>query len=291
ALVVDYVRCAVRLGERCLVRGTDRADDGGAEMARPLAGDEPHAASGRMKQQRCPGADLVGLAQQIAHRHALQHHGGARPVVHFIGKLDEPVRRHQPLLRVAAQGTGIGAAIPDLEVAYPWPDRDHLARALRARNERQWHLVEARALIYVDEVDPDRMLLELHLPLTGLADPDGFPLHDLGTALLVDADSLRQEATPCYKSRTALGLLPWMRAPDPVKICCDGPCGCRSCHSATMTAFYGLRAGTSRGNHARQHVPKVESANRPGCQRCLPRPLGMLRIWQAGPAGRPFLPR
>ena len=150
-----------------LLGRADGADGGGAQVPRPLAGDEADAAGGRMQQQRRALADLVGLAQQVAHRHALQHHGGAGLVVDAVGQLDEPVGGHHPLLGVAAHGARIGAAVADLEVGHAGAHGHDLAGSLRAGHERRRHLVEARALIDVDVVDAHGMLLERTWPGPG----------------------------------------------------------------------------------------------------------------------------
>ena len=81
----------------------------------------------------------------------------------LVGQLDQAVGGHHPLLGVAADGAGVGAAVADLEVGHAGADRHDLAGTLRARHERQRHLVEARALVDVDVVDADRVLLEPHL--------------------------------------------------------------------------------------------------------------------------------
>ena len=65
---------AVRPRELRLLRAADGADHGRAEVARPLAGDQPDAAGGRMDQHGVAGADLVGAPQQVLGGHALEHH-------------------------------------------------------------------------------------------------------------------------------------------------------------------------------------------------------------------------
>ena len=189
-LVVDDVRAARRLGELRLVGRADRADDRCAEMLGPLAGDQADAARRRVQQHGRVLADLVGLAQQVAHRHALQHHRRAGLVVDAVRQLDETVHRHQPLFRVAADRASVGATVADLELGHAGADRHHLAGTLVARNERHRHLVEARALIGIDVVDAHRMLLQPHLPRPRLADLHALPLHHLGAAVLMDADGV-----------------------------------------------------------------------------------------------------
>ena len=99
---------------------------------RPLAGDQTDAARGGVKQQRGAGPDLIGLPQQVAHRHALQHHGGAGLVVDAVGQLDQPVRRHHPFVRVTAERARVGAAVTDLEIGYAGADSHDFAGAFAA---------------------------------------------------------------------------------------------------------------------------------------------------------------
>ncbi len=59
----------------------------------------------------------IGLAQQVAGRHALQHHGGGGDVVDGVGQLDEAIGGDEPLVGIGAEDTRIGDAVADLEVA------------------------------------------------------------------------------------------------------------------------------------------------------------------------------
>ena len=93
--VVDDVVEAMRLGERDLVGRAGGADDGRAEMFRPLAEDQPDAAGGGVKQDRVAGLHLEGPAQEIFGGHALQHHRRGLLVGDAVRHLDQPVGRDQ----------------------------------------------------------------------------------------------------------------------------------------------------------------------------------------------------
>ena len=180
-LVVDDVRAAVLLGERRLLGSADGADDRGAQVPRPLTGDEADAACRRMQQHGRALADLV---------------------VDLVRQLDQPVGGHHPLLGVAAGRPGVGTAVTDLEVRHAGPYGHDLARSFRAGHEGERHLVEPGALIDVDVVDAHTMLLEPHLAGTGRRNLHAVPLHDLGAACLVDADGVDHG---CYS------ILVWCR--------------------------------------------------------------------------------
>src|SRR5688572_3710856 len=83
-----------------------------------------------------------------------------------------------------------GKPVARLEIADPLADRLHHAGALVAGDLRQLHRVQTRALVDVDEIDPDRGMADAGLPGAGVTDLDVVVLHDLGTTLLVEADCL-----------------------------------------------------------------------------------------------------
>src|SRR5262249_35925892 len=121
-------------------------------------------------------------------RRPLEHAGGGVFWAAAGGARGARVGRPPPLLRITADGARVGTPVADLEVGHPGPDGDDLAGPLRSRHERQRHLVEAGALIDVDEIDADGVLLEPHLAGTRCGHLHAFPLHHLRAACLVDAD-------------------------------------------------------------------------------------------------------
>jgi len=76
----------MRLGELCLLIAADGADDGGAEMFRPLAEDKTDAACRGMEQDGVAGLDAIGLTDQILHRQALEHHRRRGLVIEAVGQ-------------------------------------------------------------------------------------------------------------------------------------------------------------------------------------------------------------
>src|SRR5216684_3378495 len=86
---------------------------------------------------------------------------------------------------------GIGYAVAFLQVGHARADRLDHARALVARDLRQLHRIEPRALIGVDEIDADGGVAHAHLALARLADRDVLELEHFRTALLVVADCFR----------------------------------------------------------------------------------------------------
>ena len=183
------MRRAVILGELDLLVRTRRADHRRAEVLRPLAGDQANAAGRGVEQQDRVGADLVGLAQQIAHRHALQHHRGRRFIGDPVGQLHGTVGRHQALLRVGAHGIGVGDAVARLELSYATADIRDFTGAFHAHHGGQVRQgIEAAALIGIDIVEAHGVVLDADLAGARLADVDVLPLEFFGSAMLVDAD-------------------------------------------------------------------------------------------------------
>ncbi len=67
--------------ELALVSAAGGADHGAAEMLDPLRRNQADAAGCCVPQQGGARADAVGALDQVAHGHALQHHGRRRLVV------------------------------------------------------------------------------------------------------------------------------------------------------------------------------------------------------------------
>ena len=105
------------------------------------------------------------------------------------GDLDHAVGGDQPLFGIGADRPGISDAAPDLQVAHALADRGDDAGPFHARDEGKRRLwVEAGAVIDVDEVEPDRRLLDLDLAGAGLADLDLLPFEDFGPAIFMHPD-------------------------------------------------------------------------------------------------------
>ena len=75
----------MRFGEFGFLLGADGADHRGADMVQPLAGDEADAAGGGVEQYGVALVDLEGTADEILHRHALQHHRRGSLIVDVVG--------------------------------------------------------------------------------------------------------------------------------------------------------------------------------------------------------------
>src|SRR5262249_750750 len=91
--VEDDLVGAVFLGEFGLVLRTDGADHVGAEIVRPLAGDEADAAGGGMDEHGVTLLPSIGTAEQILYRHAFEDHAGGLFVADLVRQLHRPVGR------------------------------------------------------------------------------------------------------------------------------------------------------------------------------------------------------
>ena len=126
------------LGELRLVVAADGADDGGAEMLRPLAEDKADAARRGVKQDRVAGFDAIGLADQVLCRQALQHHRRGGRVVDAVGQFEQPVGRDQPRFGIGAERrTAIGDAVAGLQIGDAGSDFLDDAGCLAAQAARQ----------------------------------------------------------------------------------------------------------------------------------------------------------
>ena len=125
------------------------------------------------------------------HRHALQHHRGGLLVADALGDFDHALGRHHARLAIGAGEPGISDAIACLQVLHALAHGLDHARGLVAGHHRQLHRVEARALIGIDEVDPDRGVPDAHLSRTGVGDRDVVHLQCFRSAVLMETDCLR----------------------------------------------------------------------------------------------------
>ena len=166
-------------------------------MLGPLRQDQADAAGGGMQQDGFAGFDAIGLADQILHRQALQHHRRRGLVVDAVGQFDQAIGRDQPRLGIGAdRGGAIGDAVARLQIGDAGADfLDHAGR-LAAETARQLARINAGAIVDVDEVQSDRGVANPRLARTGLAELDLLPDQNLGTTGLVKADRMRHGVTP-----------------------------------------------------------------------------------------------
>ena len=181
------------IGEReiGLRLGADGADDMRAERLGPLARQQADAARRGVDQHPMSGLDLEGLVQQIPDRQPLQHQHGALLVGDVVGQLDQLVPGNVALGGIAAEIEIVGDAVAGMKIGDAGPDRHNLAGGFIAGDERQpRRLVEAGAVIDVDEVQADGMLADANLAGSGRRHVDGFVNQGFRTTHLVHAHGL-----------------------------------------------------------------------------------------------------
>ena len=88
----------------------DDADDDGAQVERPLQGDEPDAAGRRVDHDHLSAPDPPHSSQQAFRRHPLEHRRGGEAVAHPQGNAHQPLCGHHSLLHV---GAGLRVRIGD----------------------------------------------------------------------------------------------------------------------------------------------------------------------------------
>ncbi len=108
--------------------------------------------------------DLECLVQEIPDRQPFQHQDRTLLVGDMVGQFYELVGRNVPFARIAAEIEIIGDAVAGVKVGHAGPNRQHLAGRFIAGDERQSRrLVEAGAVIHIDEVQADRVLADMDL--------------------------------------------------------------------------------------------------------------------------------
>ncbi len=166
-------------------------------MLGPLAEDQADAARRGMEQDGLAGFDPIGLADQILHRQALQHHRGGGLVIDAVGQLDQAIGRNQPRLGIGAERCiSIGDAVAGLQIGDAGPDFLDDAGRLAAEPARQRDRINARTIVDVDKVQSHRGVSNARLARTGLAKLDLLPDQNFGLTGLVKADGMRHGIAP-----------------------------------------------------------------------------------------------
>ena len=134
-----------------------------------------------MDQHRIAGLHAIGAAQQVGGGQALQHHGGS-------GVESDVFREHQQAVGRDVAHLGVGGSIADLDLADPGADRRHHPGAFEADARLQRQRVEAGAMVDVDEIEPDCMLLDGRLAGGRRRNGKLLPDEDFRAAVLVHAN-------------------------------------------------------------------------------------------------------
>ncbi|MNZ35112.1 hypothetical protein D3C78_525020 [compost metagenome] len=168
--VVDGCPGTIGLGQcgfLCRTHGTDQLH---AQRLGPLAGQGADTPRSGVEQDGFATLEIIGLAQQVLHGQALEHHSGSLfesdgvRQAHQVG-----FGQHVNLAVSAQRAAAISHAIADLEPGHFAADRVDHARAFRTQTRWQgrWR-VEAAAVIGVDEVQADGLVGHAHLLRAGL---------------------------------------------------------------------------------------------------------------------------
>ena len=151
-------------GQLALLVAARRSDQADALVARPLAGNQAHAPGGGMEQHRIPPRNRHGAAEQVDHRHPLEHHRSTFVERDAVGQGADLGRGHRPRCGVGPRRVrGIGHAVAGPKMHHTLAHRRHNPCGFHAHGSRKLHRVQARPLVYIDEVKSCGMLLDGHL--------------------------------------------------------------------------------------------------------------------------------
>ena len=127
--------------------------------------------------------------EQVLRRQALEHHGSAGLKGDRIGQFAHALGGHHAHFAVATgRLAGIGSAVAHLEVRHALAHGFDHARAFHAQFERHGQLVQAAALVHVNEVQADGLVADTDLTGAGFAHGDIHQFHNFGTTVLVNLD-------------------------------------------------------------------------------------------------------
>src|SRR5438034_1327275 len=161
--VQDNVVRADPACQRGLLARRDRAQHPCAPEFGDLTEQETHAARGGVHQACVPRLQGVGRSREVVRRHALEHYGGALLRAHAVRQHDDPVGRDDDVLGVRAEQARIRDALPNFGCGHAGANGAHNPRGFLSQRNRQRDLVEARALVHVDEVHAGSFDLDEHL--------------------------------------------------------------------------------------------------------------------------------
>ena len=124
----------------------------GAPGLEQLDHQQPHAAGAGVEQHGVAGLDLEGGVDQVVGRHALQRQRRGGEIVQAVGNREGLVLIDECVAGVAVSALGRGHPVAGGEPGDAVADLLHGARGLGAGGEGVADLVDAAALVGVDEV-------------------------------------------------------------------------------------------------------------------------------------------
>ena len=195
--VDDGVSAAVGLGKLCLLVAADRADHGDAEMLGPLAEDQADTPRRGVQQNGLAGFDPIGLADEILHRQALQHHRRGCLVVNVVGQLDQAIRWNQPLIGIGAgRCASIGDAVAGFQIGDAGPGLLDNASRLAAEPARQRDRIKSGPVVDIYKVQSHRGVPDARFARAGLAQFDFLPDQNFRPAGFMKANGMRHGVIP-----------------------------------------------------------------------------------------------
>jgi hypothetical protein len=183
----DHWERAARRGRGLRLRlAPHGADDGHAEVLEPLAEDQAHPSGRGVDQDRLPALHLERPADEVPGREALEERGGGLLVGDALGDRRQALRGVVPRRGVRAQRhAGVRHPVAHLRRRHPGTDGGHHTCRLLADPAGELERVVPVALVHVDEVQPDRAVLDRDLARTGRRHLDLLQDHHLRASLLL----------------------------------------------------------------------------------------------------------
>ncbi len=168
----------------CLRCRADHRDHFRAEMLGPLHENRADSSDRRVHEQRVALAHAIGLPQQHLRGHALQHECRGLVVADALGNAHEALgRQHTRFAVRAGRVECVRDAIAGLELADAGANGLDDAGRLATEHSRELRWIQARALVDVDEVQPDRRMAHPRLTGAGLGHVDRIPAQDFRAAV------------------------------------------------------------------------------------------------------------
>src|SRR3569623_134097 len=139
-----------------------------------------------MDQHRVTSLKRPGFEQQVVGSAALRDDCRGCIEAHIVRYPHELIGCDQAFVGIRAHRAGVGHSVARMKVGDALPDRRDDTRALDSRRERKVDLVEADAVVDVDEIEPDRFVPHPDLSGPRLADRPLLELENLRSANLAN---------------------------------------------------------------------------------------------------------
>ena len=143
-----------------------------------------------MDQDAIAGLHRMAAVKQVTGGHAPKHHTSCLSAVDAVRQPDQSMGRDAAVLSIGPRGNaGVGHPVTRLEFRDIGSHRLHDAGAFQTQDGGQRRQrIESGAVIHVNEIEPNRLLVKPDLPGPRRSGINIFPAHDGGASGCMNSD-------------------------------------------------------------------------------------------------------